>query len=537
MKFGPVPVLEAEGCVLAHSTALNGRTLKKGHVLSANDCSALHDAGHTAVTVARLELGDVGEDPAAAQLAQALNGGGLSEDRAFTGRVNLYAETAGLFVADVDAVNAANRIDPAITVATLPNHARVSAGHMVATAKIIPFAVAGSLLERAAEAAAKSLSIAPFRPHRVALIATELPHLKRSTMDKTRRMLDRRLETSHSQVFREDRVAHTEDAVASAIGRVQGSAADMLILFGASAVVDQEDVLPAGLRQAGGEVLHLGMPVDPGNLLMLGTIGGKPVIGAPGCARSPKENGFDWVLDRLLAGLPVGPDDITSMGVGGLLMEIGSRPQPRETRIAATAPNIAAIVLGAGKSSRMGGQNKLLARLNGKTLIRHALEAANDADLSQTVLVTGHLSKNIKAEAADLPVDVAHNPDFAEGMAGSIRTGMTALHENIDAVIVLLGDMPGITGQHLHMLIDAYQPDQNRLIVTASADGKRGNPVLWDRRFFDALKSLTGDIGARHVLSENGEFVAEVEIGTSARMDLDTREALQAAGGELPENK
>ncbi|WP_204333402.1 hypothetical protein, partial [Proteus mirabilis] len=86
---------------------------------------------------------------------------------------------------------------------------------------------------------------------------------------------------------------------------------DLVLVFGASAIADRRDVIPAALEQAGGEIEHLGMPVDPGNLLMVGRLGEVPVLGAPGCARSPKENGFDWVLTRLLAGLPVTKADIT----------------------------------------------------------------------------------------------------------------------------------------------------------------------------------------------------------------------------------
>ena len=121
------------------------------------------------------------------------------------------------------------------------------------------------------------------------------------------------------------------EAVADAIKDLL-AASDMAIVFGASAMCDFDDVIPAAIRAAGGEVIRAGMPVDPGNLMVLGRIGGKTVIGAPGCARSPKENGFDWVLDRLLAGIDVTGRDIAGMGVGGLLMEIASRPQPRELR-------------------------------------------------------------------------------------------------------------------------------------------------------------------------------------------------------------
>jgi len=536
MKFGECPTDQAAGCILAHKTALPGRVLKKGHVLTGEDCTALAASGASSLVVACLEPGDVGEDEAAARLAKAAMGPGLDRDEPFTGRMNLYAKNGGVLVVDPEAVTAANRIDPAITFATLANHSRVAAGRMVATAKIISFALPGTLVSAAEEALRGAVRIAAFQPRRVGLVATRLPHLKASTMDKTRRVLEDRLRPSGSAVIAENRVPHETQAVAEAMQDLQRRGADFLILFGASAVVDRHDVLPAALDMAGGAVTHLGMPVDPGNLLMLGELDGLPVLGAPGCARSPKENGFDWVLDRLLAGIDVGPEDITAMGVGGLLMEIGTRPQPRELKREGKSAKIAAIILGAGKSSRMGGPNKLLATLDGKALIRHVAEAACSADLAQTIVVTGHLADKVGKHVADLDVTLVHNPDFADGMSGSIRAGINALAPDIDAAIVLLGDMPRIGPDALAKLVSAYRDSPSSLIVMATADGKRGNPVLWDRRYFDALTNLSGDVGARHVIAENPGFVTEVEIGPAARLDLDTPEALHAAGGRLPED-
>lgn len=536
MKFGPCAPDQAVGCVLAHATKLPGQTLKKGHLLTASDCARLAETGATTVVVARLEAGDLDEDTAATRLAEAAMGTGLSGDAPFTGRMNLFSKTDGILVIDTDAVAAANRIDPAITFATLANHTKVTPARMVATAKIIPFAVPEHLIQQAEDAIQGAVRIAPFTARKIGLVATELPHLKPVTMDKTRRVLEYRLRPSGSSVLEEMRVPHSVDDVARAIRHLVTAGAEFVILFGASAVVDRADVLPAALDRAGGHVRHLGMPVDPGNLLMLGDIEGIPVIGAPGCARSPKENGFDWVLDRLLAGLSVSTQDITGMGVGGLLMEIGTRPQPRAPKVGRPVPKVAAVILGAGKSSRMGGPNKLLARLDGKSLIRHAAEAACGAKLAQTVLVTGYLTEKIEGEVTGLDLQTVFNPDFADGMASSIRAGLNALHPEVDAVVILLGDMPRITSADITQMISAYTEGSNSLIVTATADGKRGNPVLWDRRFFDALRTLSGDIGARHIIAENRGMVTEVELGIAARLDLDTPEALAAAGGQLAEN-
>ena len=118
-------------------------------------------------------------------------------------------------------------------------------------------------------------------------------------------------------------------AVTAAIADLMAQGCDPVLVFGASAIVDRGDVIPMALVKAGGRVLHLGMPVDHGNLMMFGSLDDVPVIGVPSCARSPKLNGIDWVLQRLFAGLAVRPTDVMGMGVGGLLMEIVSRPQPR----------------------------------------------------------------------------------------------------------------------------------------------------------------------------------------------------------------
>jgi molybdenum cofactor cytidylyltransferase len=222
------------------------------------------------------------------------------------------------------------------------------------------------------------------------------------------------------------------------------------------------------------------------------------------------------------------------MGVGGLLMEIGSRPQPREeTARAVPQPRkVAGILLAAGRSRRAEGVNKLLARIDGRPLVRIAAEHALASSLSRLIVVTGHMHADIRDALAGLDVDIVHNPDHAEGMAGSIRTGVQALPADADAAMVLLADMPRIDAHALDRLIAAYRPEAGRAVVVATAGGRRGNPVLWDRAFFSALARLEGDIGARHVIGENAGMVVEVEVGEAARLDLDTREALRAAGAE-----
>jgi molybdenum cofactor cytidylyltransferase len=331
VRFGPVPVAEAAGLISAHTVRRDGVTLRKGAVIPEDAAAGLAQAGVSEIVAAALEPGDVGEDDAAARLAGHLRGPNLRVAAPFTGRCNLFAETAGVLTLAPARVDAVNAVDEAVTVATLPPFKPVVEGEMVATVKIIPYAVPGAVLARACAAdTGGALAVAPYRRRRIAVVSTRLPSLKETTIDRTLRVLGERLAPAGAEIILEDRVPHTADAVAAALSEaIDGAGADLVVVFGASAIADRRDVIPAGLAAAGGLVEHLGMPVDPGNLLLVGSRAGVPVIGAPGCARSPKENGFDWILHRLLADLPVTRADIVALGVGGLLMEIVSRPQPR----------------------------------------------------------------------------------------------------------------------------------------------------------------------------------------------------------------
>jgi molybdenum cofactor cytidylyltransferase len=539
MIFGTFAVAEAEGLVLAHAVSLSGQLLRKGHRVARSDVERMKAEGLEAVVAARLEAGDLLEDEAATRLAAALPRTSLRCSKAATGRVNVYATVAGLFTADKDAVDGCNAVDPAITLACLADHTRVAAGDMVATFKIIPLAVAGSKVSDAADILGRTqpFDVRPFRPHAVALISTLLPSLKTSVIEKTRRVLEQRLAPSASAIIAEERVPHDSTSVAEAIRRVLGAESgrpDAVIIFGASAVSDALDVVPQAIELADGEVVQVGMPVDPGNLLVLGRVGAVPVLGAPGCARSPKENGFDWVLDRLLTGEAVGGGEIRAMGVGGLLVEIPSRPQPRESD-RDRRPSVAAVLLAAGQASRIGGgRHKLLASFDGVALVRRLAQAALDSAVSSLVVVTGHRAAEIEAALAGLSAEFVHNPRFATGMASSLAAGAaSSAAERADGILVMLGDMPAVAAADLDALIDAFQAAEGQAIVRAVANGAPGNPVILPQRLRGALMRLEGDVGARQLIASAGVPVIDVEIGEAARLDIDTAEAVAAAGGIL----
>src|ERR1041384_546829 len=430
MKFGALPPREAEGAISVHSIRKGGMVLKKGTLIGKSEIAALEAAQVSEIVVARLEPGDVSEDVAAAEIAAAVAGAGVHVDRAFTGRANLFAEHAGVLVVDKERIDALNDVDPSITFATLNAYAPVVAGKMIATVKIIPFAVAGATRDKALAAARSAqpiVRIAPCKVRKIGVISTVLPGLADKVIEKTLKVTAERLAPAGAVIVAERRVPHETRALAQALEAVLAAGAELVVVFGASAIADTRDVIPAAVEQVGGRIEHFGMPVDPGNLLLVAEANGRPVLGAPGCARSPKENGFDWILMRLLAGLPIKRSDITGLGVGGLLMEIVTRPQPRAEAKPEAGRRIAAVVLAAGRSTRMGAVNKMIAEIGGKPLVRIAAEQALASQASPVIVVTGHQREQVEAALAGLPVKFVHNRDYADGLGTSLKARIAAV--------------------------------------------------------------------------------------------------------------
>lgn len=325
MKFGPVPIHDALGAILAHSADLNAGRLRKGKVLTADDIAILAANDIADVVVAQLDADDLHEDVAAQAVAEAFvpHANGLRLTKATTGRVNVVATAPGIFWCDEAAIRAANNVDPMITIATLAQYQRVVAGDLVATIKIISYGVTQTNVN-AAVLATKPLNLLTAVHDNVTLIETQIG--PDTPSPKGRAAMATRLERLGSCLTGRVVVEHTEEALKEAIASADGS---VVMILNGSATSDAYDVAPQAVRLAGGKVTRFGMPVDPGNLLFVGEIGSKPVIGLPGCARSLALNGADWVVERIICGVDVDGADIAGMGVGGLLKESPARNHPR----------------------------------------------------------------------------------------------------------------------------------------------------------------------------------------------------------------
>ncbi|MCY3984906.1 MAG: molybdopterin-binding protein [Roseovarius sp.] len=325
MKFGSVPVEEALGAILAHSESVPGKRFRKGIMLEREHIDVLRESGIAEVEVARLDKDDVHENPAAEILARALHEGseGIRQTAPFTGRVNLIAESPGVVVVEKSKVNSSNLTDPMITIATVPCYHQIHGGGMVATVKIISYAVGKSAILDAADKARGAIRLARPVVSTASLIVTDIPG---GPGLKGVAAIEARVAGLGVTLVETVRIAHEKNILA---GEMQKAKGEVILILTGSATSDIADTAPEALRMAGGTVERFGMPVDPGNLLFLGSLEGKSVIGLPGSARSPVLHGADWILSRVACGIQTESGDIAALGVGGLLKEIPTRPQPR----------------------------------------------------------------------------------------------------------------------------------------------------------------------------------------------------------------
>ena len=332
MKFGAILIEQAVGHILGHNIAgADGRrVLRKGRVLSVADVQTLREIGRKSVYVAQLEAGDVDENQSAAQIARTATDGPLRLSRALTGRVNIFAEQLGLLHVDYDALFAINRLE-GITLAALPNHSAVQVGKMVATVKIIPYALSAEII-RAATTHQPFIRLTPLPKRNVRLILSGFPTARERIIRSFENALRPRIMALGSALSGVDFVPledETDEIQLAHIIQQRAKENDLILLAGETAIMDRYDIAPRAVERAGGYIESFGAPVDPGNLLMLAYLNNIPIVGAPGCSRSPKDNIIDLVLPRLLAGQSLTRDDIIAFAIGGLLEDVPERPLPR----------------------------------------------------------------------------------------------------------------------------------------------------------------------------------------------------------------
>ncbi|MGB1182848.1 MAG: NTP transferase domain-containing protein [Candidatus Puniceispirillaceae bacterium] len=523
MKFGERDIEHCLGAVLAHSQKLGTRRIAKGTRLETELIDAFRAQGVDALVCAMPEAGDLDENIAAReialQLAKKVAATSIEMSEAATGRVNFKAREAGILRYDRQDLLAFNLVHEGVGLSLPVHNQLLKPGQIAATLKIIPYFLHGDIVQTLLKQVQSRpiFTFHPIAPKKGYLIQTRGAALPEKVYEATRAVTRNRLHDLGCGLIDAAVCAHIKDALKDELQAARQAGAELVLICGGSAIADKQDVVPVAIEELGGQINQLGLAVDPGNMLMVAEWQGMPIIGMPGCARSPKLNGFDWVLHLLLAGIELSRRELADLAAGGLLGEIAARPMPRSRAVKAPSipalpQKMACILLAAGQSRRMGDTNKLLMEIQSKPVIRHAAEALIAAGIGDIYVVTGYQAEAVRDCLAGLDIHFIDNPDYATGQAGSVACGVAHLPDQVSDVLIALGDMPlmqadmltALYQQHMQksasglpqITLPTYTPLQEADTV------KRGNPVIWSRAFFSELTVLEGDQGGRQILAD-----------------------------------
>ena len=322
MKFRKVKTLQAKNTLLGHNLNLKTMKLNKGQALSKENIKNIIKNNIHEITVAVLEKGDTHENKAAKLISEIISGENVHVENTNTGRSNLYSKCDGMLVSEDKILQKLNLLSNDVVISTLKPYSFVKRGQLIANVKIIPFAINHKVLAKFNSQTKSSIFVSPTQIKSASLIITKDDSTKSKIIEKTKNEIFKRLEKLNVKVLIEEITTHDHKIISEKILSHHDLGAEIILIHGYSSIIDLRDTIPTAIKSIGGKIIFFGMPVDPGNLLLYGKLNNIDIIGVPGCAKSPKLNGFDWVLDYLCCKINLDKKVIASMGSGGLLKEL-----------------------------------------------------------------------------------------------------------------------------------------------------------------------------------------------------------------------
>ena len=518
MKLLGLDPQESLGSVIAQTYHLPGKTISKGTVVTSEIVDYFKEGDVQNILCAVPDNGDIHEDEAANIISNAIDRSHIYTESASTGRVNFKSRSLCLVRYKRSLIKEVNLVDESIAFSIVEHNQLLAKNDLIATLKIIPFFTKKKYVDQVISILANNelFKTHSLKKKEVSLIQTSFAWQKKSMFKATSTVTKNRLEALDCSLNEEKLIHHDYNMLRSEIRSSIESGIDILLISGASAIIDRSDYIPKAILSEGGEIIQYGLAVDPGNLLLVGKIGKTAIIGMPGCARSPKLNGFDWVLQLLMADIPVNKEELAEMGAGGLLMEIASRPLPRALAksVNKREKKIMGVILAAGNSTRMGKDNKLLKNIDGSPLIRNIALEITKSDLDSCSIVLGYQSDKVADVIKDLNINLILNPLWKEGQASSLKAALNSLTSSYSDLLIMLGDLPGIKSGHINRIIEEHLSSENRRskITIPSFKGEKGNPVIWGKSFFHDLSNLEGDVGGRVLFDQHPAAINLIEM-------------------------
>ncbi len=501
---------QIKSAILGHGLVWNNQKFPKSSPLE-NFLNNAEIPENYQFHVAYPDNNDWHEQKITEQLANDFLGENIKCEITKSGRVNFIAKIDGILHFNTENLDKFNELTPEITMATRPYCTQIYQGEIVASCKIIPYFVAGNIVKKSMVLAKKScLNISPLQGGKAHLIFTYLEEIPPQKLQKSAQIFQKRLLKYNYEVGKISNVRHHCQELSEFLTQIPPKDFDLIAIMGAVSIADINDIVPKALINCGGKIIRYGMPVDPGNLLLLGEISNCPFLGLPGCAKSPKFNGLDFILQRLAARINITSKDIAQLGKIGLLPENYDRGALRAVNYpVASKPLIA--ILAAGKGERMAQDlAKPLTIFRDKALLEWVIDNINQALPSKDIIIIVNDSpqgKQVQEFCLTKQYKFIINNQYNEGIASSLRLAVNYASQTHSALMVFLADMPNITPKTIATIWQEFQRDtQNIMAVQPKFGSQLGHPVVFNPRIFSELAKLSGDTGAKTFMENLSDY-------------------------------
>ena len=535
MEFKNFPLYDALGVITCSKISLGNRFIASGKMLDYSDISALRSAGYSFVSGAKLSSSDVVKSTAITKIASVVAGENTAYYLDDDNRCFIYAEKNGIANINQERINRFNNLGLEVILATAPVFHQAVKGQLLAVISIIPPAITEDVLQQYLQTTfgmGALVSVLAYKPKKVYFIQSSNPKKNEEYEKNILTNITARLDALGVGISYNAHCEHLLEKIENEISKALYSDAEIIIISGAVANYHKEDVLMKALVDAGADIIASYIPSFPSaNIIIADYKKHKQIVVLPeGCDKSDY-NAVDLILKKLVAGYPLNKDELFNLGAGGLLAREVWQPIDIDkldglVKVAAdeNSSGIAAIILAAGKGSRIGGDNKLLYEIDDETIVTKVVKAALASKASPVIVVTGFEQEFIADELKDKDVKLVYNSDYASGINTSIRTGLESLNNAVRGAIIIPADMPFITSDHLNRLIDAFDPLNKKALCVSTYKKVKVNPALWARKLFDNVKIIPENAKVHPVLVEHSDYIAEVPLlNDNEALDINTK--------------
>ncbi len=528
MQVNEVKVFEAEGLILANDIELKSSIIKKGTKLSSSNISSLKLAGLETISCYKPNKNDIDAKTAIGMVAAAITGNNTAYILNDDGYCHIFAEKNGIIDIDEVRINRFNNSHPDIFINTIKKDEIVKKDDLLAVIRIIPYLINIDEVNNTIHTntgQGSLISVADFNIKTTTLIQTTMPDTEEQLTSSTKIYLEELLLKADCKLKSDIKCEHNSEDIANSIYTAINQGAEFIIISPAKPTYGKSDIIPTALKESAIDIYKIHIPVETGFDTILAYKGKRiPVIQIPHNYHLGNNDTINKLICKLISKQKFNIEDITQLGFGSLSIKSNITNKTKSELLSGTSTKakgkstIAAIILAAGRGTRMGGNNKLLHEINDEPLFLQSIKSALKSKASPIIVVTGFEADRTEEYLRAYDVVILRNTGYKMGIKTSIDLALSSLPHSVDGALLIPADMPGITTEHIDKLIKSFKPNKKEALCISEFEGVKKNPILWPRNLFADANLIPDNSHLRPVFLEHTDYTKAVK--TKNELDI-----------------